>query len=303
MINVDRIYQRVLTLANKEQRGYITPQEFNIFANQVQMDIFEQYFYDLNQFMRMPGNDTYYADMVSYLEEKIQTHEHIAGARVIAGDAVVPGTGGALNPENWIGVGNTPFRIVPDWIYKITKVSVDNFVCEKHNSKNQQESMLHPLLNPATTRPTWTISAQTLFDPPPPNVPTTPADGELRRVFRVFDGVNQTGSINNNPFTNVPGLAGQAPGTVPRAVDPNNRNVGVFYIRRPRQVNWTYVVVGEKALYNGTAIDAQDFDLHESEEQELVFKILSLAGFTLKDPNLLQAAAQEDGKNIQQEKQ
>ena len=56
MVNVDTVYQRVLALANKEQRGYITPQEFNLFANQAQMDIFEQYFYDLNQFRRLPGN-------------------------------------------------------------------------------------------------------------------------------------------------------------------------------------------------------------------------------------------------------
>jgi len=75
MINVDRIYQRVLTLANKEQRGYITPQEFNLFANQAQMDIFEQYFYDLNQFRRTPGNDTVHADMVDMLEEKISMFE------------------------------------------------------------------------------------------------------------------------------------------------------------------------------------------------------------------------------------
>jgi len=291
MINVDRIYQRVLTLANKEQRGYITPQEFNIFANQAQMDIFEQYFYDLNQFTRIPGNDTHYADMVSYLEEKIQTHEHIAGARVIAGDAVIPGTGGALNPENWVGQGNTPNRIIPEWVYKITKVSVDNLVCEKHNSKDGQESMLHPLLNPSTTRPTYTVSARTANG------------GDLQRVLRIFDGVNQTGDINNNPFTNLGGIAGQTPGTVARRVDPNERNVGVFYIRRPRQVNWTYVVVGGKALYNATAADAQDFDIHESEEQELVLKILTLAGFTLKDPDLYQVAAAEDGKNIQQEKQ
>ena len=27
-ISVDTVYQRVLALANKEQRGYITPQEF-----------------------------------------------------------------------------------------------------------------------------------------------------------------------------------------------------------------------------------------------------------------------------------
>ena len=71
MVNIDTVYQRVLALANKEQRGYITPQEFNLFANQAQMDIFEQYFYDLNQFRRVPGNDSIYADMVNVLEEKI----------------------------------------------------------------------------------------------------------------------------------------------------------------------------------------------------------------------------------------
>ena len=46
-----------------------------------------------------------------------------------------------------------------------------------------------------------------------------------------------------------------------------------------------------------------EFELHISEETELVLKILTLAGFTLKDPNLYQAAAGEDTKNIQQEKQ
>jgi len=48
-ISVDTVYQRVLTLANKEQRGYITPQEFNLLANQAQQEIFESYFYTLNQ--------------------------------------------------------------------------------------------------------------------------------------------------------------------------------------------------------------------------------------------------------------
>ena len=47
-ISVDTIYQRVLALANKEQRGYITPQEFNLLANQAQMSIFEGYFYSKN---------------------------------------------------------------------------------------------------------------------------------------------------------------------------------------------------------------------------------------------------------------
>tara|TARA_R110002012_G_scaffold125892_4_gene277570 strand:- start:4675 stop:5403 length:729 start_codon:yes stop_codon:yes gene_type:complete len=47
-VSVDTVYQRVLALANKEQRGYITPQEFNLLANQAQMTIFESYFYHRN---------------------------------------------------------------------------------------------------------------------------------------------------------------------------------------------------------------------------------------------------------------
>ena len=70
-ISVNTVYQRVLAIANKEQRGYITPQEFNLFANQAQMKTFEQYFYDINQFNRMPGNSTEYSDMLHILEEKI----------------------------------------------------------------------------------------------------------------------------------------------------------------------------------------------------------------------------------------
>ena len=71
MINVDRVYQKVLATANKEQRGYITPQEFNLFAAQAQMEIFEQYFYDINQFNRVPGNSHAYADMLEILEQKV----------------------------------------------------------------------------------------------------------------------------------------------------------------------------------------------------------------------------------------
>ena len=39
-VNVNNVYQKVLALANKEQRGYITPQEFNLFADQAQHRIF-----------------------------------------------------------------------------------------------------------------------------------------------------------------------------------------------------------------------------------------------------------------------
>ena len=57
MVSIDAVYQKVLTFANKEQRGYITPQQFNLFADQAQKEIFEQYFYDIDQFERRVEGD------------------------------------------------------------------------------------------------------------------------------------------------------------------------------------------------------------------------------------------------------
>tara|TARA_R110002020_G_scaffold326998_1_gene542622 strand:+ start:5 stop:736 length:732 start_codon:yes stop_codon:yes gene_type:complete len=71
MVSIDTVYQRVLALANKEQRGYIPPVKFNLYANQAQMDIFEQYFHDRSQFGRVNGNQTQTADSVDIIEEKI----------------------------------------------------------------------------------------------------------------------------------------------------------------------------------------------------------------------------------------
>ena len=236
MINVDRVYQRVLTLANKEQRGYITPQEFNLSANQAQMDIFEQYFYDLNQFRRVPGNDTTHADMVDILEEKIGIFE------VTTALTLVPNTEGFSSGDL---NGLTRF-------YRLSNVRSGNIMMESVSRKDFRTFPNSPLTAPTATRPIY-----------------------------IVDTINNTLQITGN------------------TLDTAN----IDYIQSPRDVNWTYMVVGEKALLNATALDYQDFDLHPSEETKLVVKILTLAGFTLKDPNLYQAAAAEDTKNIQQEKQ
>jgi len=71
MISIDTVYQRVLAILNKEQRGYLSPQEFNLFANQAQLEIFEQYFFDLNQYMRLKDNNTEYAQLYNLVDEKI----------------------------------------------------------------------------------------------------------------------------------------------------------------------------------------------------------------------------------------
>ena len=51
MISVDKVYKTVLLIINKEQRGYLTPDEFNKISRQSQLGILENSFYKYNQFL------------------------------------------------------------------------------------------------------------------------------------------------------------------------------------------------------------------------------------------------------------
>ena len=70
-VSIDTVYQRVLALANKEQRGYITPQEYNLLANQAQLLIFDEYFYEIDKRLDEHGNSTEYSDMLDITSEKL----------------------------------------------------------------------------------------------------------------------------------------------------------------------------------------------------------------------------------------
>ena len=223
MVNINTVYQTVLALANKEQRGYITPQEFNLFANQAQMSIFEQYFYDVNQFNRVPGNDTSYSDMTSLLEEKISIFE------------VTTGLASGIVPPN---------------LYKIQNVIYNDKPVEQVTQKEYLEMINTPLCKPTELKPVYYKKSN---------------------LIKVF------GDVQILAFD-------------------------LDYLKKPERPNWTYFVVDEKAVYNDTALDHQHFELHASEQTELVLKILQLAGITLKDPSLYQAASAEENKNIQQQK-
>jgi hypothetical protein len=74
-VNVNDVYTTVLYLLNKEQRGYIQPDEFNKLATQVQLDIFQDYFSDANQLVRKDQtnvqNDTEFFNHVKDIEYKL----------------------------------------------------------------------------------------------------------------------------------------------------------------------------------------------------------------------------------------
>ncbi len=90
MVNIDTVYQKVLAIANKEQRGYITPQEFNLLADKTQKEIFDSYFHDAKTAYHKPKNAIGVAfDNVEILQEKLQPIIKSSTITTTAGDNVI----------------------------------------------------------------------------------------------------------------------------------------------------------------------------------------------------------------------
>ena len=79
-INVNEVYKTALLILNKEQRGYVTPNEFNKIATQVQLQIFENYAEELNQQLRVPQADSDYSDRIMNTDEKLSIFKSFGNA-------------------------------------------------------------------------------------------------------------------------------------------------------------------------------------------------------------------------------
>ncbi len=82
MVNINTVYTTVLYILNKEQRGYVTPAEFNSLAVLVQNEIFNSYFPDGNQVNRQnqnnQQNDTEFFNMFKDTAYKLYPFERDA---------------------------------------------------------------------------------------------------------------------------------------------------------------------------------------------------------------------------------
>jgi len=258
-VSIDRVYQKVLALANKEQRGYITPQEFNLFADHAQMEIFEQYFYDLDQFQRAPGNDITYSDRVTNVENKISYFKRY--------DSNVSSITG--------GFGDVMLENHSEDIYKLIALRLryepggSLYVAEEIQMGSEQFLYASsPLTRHSKKRPIYWKRMQS-------------GEGISLRIY---------------PRPQIGGAGGS------NAYDSSvDGTVVISYIKTPVKPNWAYNVINNKPLYNST--NGVDFELHASEETELVYRILALAGIAIEKPQLTQAAAGLGAGQIQQEKQ
>jgi len=162
-INVDTVYKTVLLILNQQQRGYMTPDEFNKVATQVQLNIFEKYEDDLNQQYRMPQNDTEYANRVKNIEENIQFFQRT-------------GTTTGTNPFN-LAPGTTTYNgvAVTDVVYRVGSVFYKSTELSQYSQRNEiTQLLLSPLTQPTTSFPIYLYENNKLYVYPTTII--TPAD-------------------------------------------------------------------------------------------------------------------------------
>ena len=128
-INVDAVYKTVLLILNKEQRGYITPDEFNKTATQVQLDIFEQYFDDLNQQLRVPQADFDYSNRRVDLDDKISSFKCLGNCVFSTDKFILPATD-LLTDGTPINYNGNP--LVTDFsFYRLGTVTFNNIEIQR----------------------------------------------------------------------------------------------------------------------------------------------------------------------------
>jgi hypothetical protein len=217
-INVNTVYQTVLLILNKEQRGYITPDEFNKTATQVQLDIFEQYFDDLNQQLRVPQADYDYSDRQLNIDENISVFKAIGSCAFNVNSFSLPTT---------------------DTISGATVVYNDN-PGNDEVAFYRLGTVASPLTKSTKSFPTYLYENNKLF------------------------------------------------------VRPTNITSGIeaSFIRKPLNVTWAFST-GNLGQYVYDSNNSKNFEINNNEQVEVILRILQYSGIIIRDPQIIQAAANE----------
>lgn len=214
MVNINNVYRKVLALSNKEQRGYITPQNFNLLADKAQGEIFNNYFYKIKSTDAKLKTQVDYRDELEMLEEKLHPF-HV--------DTTVSTDSATLT--------------LPAATHKIIDVTSGSNKVTQVNKSEIAYTQNNPLLRATANRMVYVREDSGLITLYPS--PTSSTDFEIS------------------------------------------------YYKRPSVPSWGYVVANEKALYNSNT--SVNFELHSSEEEELVSRILLFAGVAIKQQDIQQA--------------
>ena len=328
-ININKVYKSVLSILNKEQRGYLTPYEYNNLAKQAQLELLDNLFYEYNKFSNLENvnrTNESYGDLATRIEEQIDEFYKQSSITV----------------DNTTGEGTLPTDL-----YKVINVTTSNQNIEVEKiDKNRLPYLLSSNLTaPSVSFPIYYQRATDLVVNPTSissvlmqyiKMPAEPRFGYTTNTqygTNIYDDqvFVEGGLIIGNTLTIPTVTATNAGITSPlatTAVSPSTGtgakiqlttgggniteakviNAGSGYkvgdvikitdavMEADNTIGLTggdlNITIGVNDLYNTTTRGSTNFELHPSMETNLIITILGYAGLIIKDAGLVQAATQ-----------
>ena len=312
-INVDQVYKTVLLIINKEQRGYLTPDEFNKLATQVQLEKIDTYFETINQQMRVPQNDSEYANRYKSVQEKLDTFKTIGTCTYVAPAGTTPGyfsppsSSGAASGTQLLSSANGQISFP---LTTITQAQV-----EQSNVTVTYLGAAYANYN--ITGGNFNLTAGALATGAANNIVITLYPKNFYKLGTVFykdDRAvepiqrNELAMLNMSPISKptdyfpvylYEGLKGVSDKKIIIYPQTINASIQASYIRKPADVMWNFTSTAGYYVYNPTT--SVNFELDETEQTDVILQILLYAGVVIKDPQIVQAASQEIAMEKQNE--
>jgi len=292
-INVDTVYKTVLLILNQQQRGYITPSEFNKLGSQVQLNMFENYASDLNQQYRVPQNDTEYANRVKNIDEKIDIFKKIGTANYNTAGSFF--THPYANPLAPISTQTIPNNGTTTYVASYTGT---NFDVQFRVTAGGTEVFNFTFVT-ANNGTTFTFT-------------TAPVGAVVIQVFAmdlyrlgtvIYNDATEVQEVSRNEWYQIKKAPLVAPTTSQPAYLYEDQKIYVYpttivnsiqvsYIKKPSDPIWGSVA-GALGQFVYNEQTSTQFELHPSEQTELILKILMYAGVIIEDPSLVQIAVEK----------
>jgi len=292
-VNIDTVYKTVLLILNKENRGYMTPDEFNRTATQVQLDIFNAYFEDLNQQLRIPDNNSEYSDRQKNLQEKIAIFEELGECDYIGPYFNLPNKSSFSISEVVIGVaGISQYQL--------------NIITPEDLDAGSAKVYLNGAIIPENF---WSIENGYLtisgfFINANDQILVTVSPFNFYKLGTVlYDNDKEVQYIQANELAKVM----RSKLTYPTKLFPLYRykdykifiypesitnKLTASYIRKPIDPRWSFTTnSSNQYIYDYGS--STNFELHPSEQPSIITQILLYSGIIIKDPQIVQIAAQQ----------
>jgi hypothetical protein len=134
MVSINDVRETVLAICNKNNYGYISPDDFNLYAKQAQLDIFNGYMNQYNYYINLENQHTSGSDLADLAESVREEIEMFISSATLTYDATSTGIYSSFNaPDNWYHInvltytgGTSPAEIAKGSKLDITRLANSN---------------------------------------------------------------------------------------------------------------------------------------------------------------------------------